>query len=565
MSAARVLPTSVLAVLAPIGAILHGPRTGLALQQTSSSIEEDFKLVPASASGIDVAGFAVALTTNTAVLGAPNGEAAYIFQESGGTWMEVTQLASGVEGQFGYSVAAGADDVFVGSPTATHLGGNNAGEVRLFQRNWGGPNNWGEVKRIAASDPEEDDAFGFSVAIDVDTVVVGSRSSDPSGAAYVFMRNQGGPNAWGETQKLVPSDPSWRFGEACSVHGNTAVIGAPGSNLPGIPAAGAAYMFQRAGVTGVWQETGKLVADSPASSDEFGISVDVFEGTIIVGCGSDDNALGPNAGSAYVFEWDEGAGAWMKTAKLLASDGFGSVGIIGDEFGMSVAIGSAGIIIGARNHTHSGVERAGSAYVFVFNQFGTGFWEEEYELIASDPGDLDLLGYSVAAVGNDFLAGAPYANAAYEYDVALSVGDNYCTAGISASGCSAAISAAGDPSATASNGFILTASFVEGAKDGLFFYGANGQQAVPWGTGFQCVVPPVKRCGLLPGIGSANACDGVFGQDINALWCPTCPKANHNPGAGATVQAQFWYRDPWNTATTKSTTMSDAIEFVVGL
>jgi hypothetical protein len=107
---------------------------------------------------------------------------------------------------------------------------------------------------------------------------------------------------------------------------------------------------------------------------------------------------------------------------------------------------------------------------------------------------------------------------------------------------------------------------VEGAKDGMFFYGANGQQAAPWGTGYQCVVPPVKRGGLLNApIGSTvGACDGQFTQDLNALWCPTCPKPLHNPGVGAAVQAQFWYRDPLNTATTKGTTMSDAIQFFVG-
>jgi hypothetical protein len=143
------------------------------------------------------------------------------------------------------------------------------------------------------------------------------------------------------------------------------------------------------------------------------------------------------------------------------------------------------------------------------------------------------------------------------------VGSTYCTAGTSASGCTASIWDVGTPSATAPAGFNLMAFGVEGAKDGMFFYGANGQQAVPWGTGYQCVVPPVKRGGLMPGIGAANACDGAFSQDLNALWCPTCPKAHHNPGAGATVQAQFWYRDPWNTATAKTTTLSDAIEFTV--
>ena len=72
------------------------------------------------------------------------------------------------------------------------------------------------------------------------------------------------------------------------------------------------------------------------------------------------------------------------------------------------------------------------------------------------------------------------------------------------------MSSVGIPSATATSGFDLIAASVEGAKDGLFFFGTNGQQASPWGNGtsFQCVVPPVKRCGILAGTGTAGACDG---------------------------------------------------------
>jgi choice-of-anchor B domain-containing protein len=141
---------------------------------------------------------------------------------------------------------------------------------------------------------------------------------------------------------------------------------------------------------------------------------------------------------------------------------------------------------------------------------------------------------------------------------------NYCTAGSSASGCQAAVSATGTPSASAFSGFTLDAANVEGAKDALFFFGSNGRQANAWGSGssFQCVAPPVKRGGLLTGVGTAGACDGSFSQDLNALWCSVCPAPLKNPGAGAQVQAQLWYRDPFNTSN-QTTSLSDAIEFTV--
>ena len=138
---------------------------------------------------------------------------------------------------------------------------------------------------------------------------------------------------------------------------------------------------------------------------------------------------------------------------------------------------------------------------------------------------------------------------------------NYCTAGVSANSCQATLSTVGTASATAATGFTVTATNVEGNKDGLFFIGTNGQQAQPWGNGtsFQCVVPPVKRMGLLASNGTNGACDGTKSQDFNAKWTAEPAK---NPGSGATVQAQLWYRDPLNTSN-QTTSLSDAIEFTV--
>ena len=138
----------------------------------------------------------------------------------------------------------------------------------------------------------------------------------------------------------------------------------------------------------------------------------------------------------------------------------------------------------------------------------------------------------------------------------------YCTAGTSASGCQATLSASGTPSASAPLGFVLSAAGVEGLKDGLYFFGTNGRQANPWGssTSFQCVTPPVARGGLLTAAGTAGACDGSFAQDLNARWTA---KPAQNPGAGAVVQAQLWYRDPQNTSN-QTTSLSDALEFTVG-
>ena len=141
---------------------------------------------------------------------------------------------------------------------------------------------------------------------------------------------------------------------------------------------------------------------------------------------------------------------------------------------------------------------------------------------------------------------------------------NYCTAGVSASGCQALLSVSGVPSASLPSGFTLQAAGAEGNKNGIFFFGLNGRQANAWGNGssFQCVVPPVRRAGQLAGTGTNGACDGAFAQDLNALWCPVCPKPQKNPGAGTVTQAQLWYRDPLNTSN-QTTSLSDAVQFAI--
>ena len=137
----------------------------------------------------------------------------------------------------------------------------------------------------------------------------------------------------------------------------------------------------------------------------------------------------------------------------------------------------------------------------------------------------------------------------------------YCTPGTSASGCQATLSSVGTPSATAATGFTVTAGTVEGVKDGLFFFGTSGRQANSWGSGssFQCVVPPTIRTGVLSGTGTLGVCDGSASRDMNATWTAVPAK---NPGAGALVQLQFWYRDPQNTSN-QTTSLSDALEFTV--
>ncbi|MCH8850426.1 MAG: hypothetical protein IIC89_06350, partial [Chloroflexi bacterium] len=141
-------------------------------------------------------------------------------------------------------VAISADTAIVGRPT----GYSEA--AYIYQRNHGGADEWGEVKKLVASDSGAQDYFGESVAIDRDTVVVGAidrtiNANIFAGAAYIFQGAQGGPNNWGEVKKITASDSEARdqFGASVAVSGQTAIVGARFEDA-GAEDAGAAYVFR---------------------------------------------------------------------------------------------------------------------------------------------------------------------------------------------------------------------------------------------------------------------------------------------------------------------------------
>ena len=64
----------------------------------------------------------------------------------------------------------------------------------------------------------------------MDTVVVTAQRNTDAGAdtgsAYVFSRNQGGVDSWGEVAKLMASDATggdW-FGKSAAISGDTVVV-----------------------------------------------------------------------------------------------------------------------------------------------------------------------------------------------------------------------------------------------------------------------------------------------------------------------------------------------------
>lgn len=203
-----------------------------------------------------------------------------------------------------------------------------------------------QVRKLAAFDAEPLDEFGGRAAIGGDIVIVGNPlddvacPADPncnSGSAYVFQRGLGGPENWGFVTKLTASDgaPADSFGSV-SISGDFAVIGAErhDENCPPVDLdcnTGSAFVFQRDPGDDTWAECGELTALDATADDNFGTDVAIEGDTIVVGARMISRGNnGP--GKAYVFERD-GACNWTQVAMLAASDGQTS-----DHLGLVVSI-----------------------------------------------------------------------------------------------------------------------------------------------------------------------------------------------------------------------------------
>ena len=523
------------------------------------AVTEEATLNGSTVDAGDQAGFSVAVEGDRVVVGAPKDEIAaqnpgkaFAFAYDGTAWNEEASMNNIIAFQdinFGASCSLSDDMLLVGAPNneGAFFSFQEGGSVDVFFRTGSA---WNKVQLFkSGADFAE---LGHSVSVSPDSAAMGAPSHNLSGndVGLVGFFDRIGQTL-SQTGYAFGLNDGDRFGESVSCDGDTIVVGAPGDDTFG-DGAGAGYVFERS--ASVWSLQGTLSASDIAAGDGFGSTVAVEGDTVFLSSGS-------AAGGGAVYVFDRTGTTWTETVKLTGSDT-----AAGDNFGFSLALNGDQAWIGAPLHDGA-ASNAGATYLV---ERSGGVWSETLKLEASNPAAGEGFGSSVDADGDLVVIGARLrdevgVDSGTAFVFRLSGGAvSYCTAGTSASGCQALLSASGSASATAASGFDLAAAGVEGSKDGLFFFGTNGRQANPWGSGtsFQCVVPPVTRAGLLTGSGTNGACDGAFTQDLNALWCPACLKPTKNPGAGATVQAQLWYRDPANTSN-QTTSLSDALEFTV--
>lgn len=411
----------------------------------ATPVHDGLALKTSTGDSSDLFGQTVALSGDTAVVGAPaedvNGlwdaGAVHVYVRNGSGWTEQARLtASNIARQdhFGESLALDGDTLVVGGNRFNDQGSaQERGDVYVFVRNG---TTWTEQAHLIASNAENGDLFGHAVAISGNTIAVGAPWEDgdgsgpgnngatDSGAVYVFARNG---TTWSQTAYLKMPEvvrAHDHFGVSVAVEGDVIAVGAPQSDgFDGSPANhGAVYTYRRYGTN--WEWRGLLEASNLEADDGFGASVAMAGNTIVVGApGEDGNGSSesdnsaPDAGAAYVFT-SGNEGTRYQRGYLKASNAEA-----GDRFGGAVALEEEALIVGAEcedgdgsSESDNSAEWAGAAYVFAGG--GTN-WTQVGYLKQPSAYSMSLFGNGVAMDGGQVVVGGDFyfdwSGAAYAY------------------------------------------------------------------------------------------------------------------------------------------------------
>lgn len=350
--------------------------------------------------------------------------AVYVYDRVGASWQFSSYIkASNTDSQGGFGDSFGVVDIdgdtlVVGAAGEDGNGSSQldnsaamSGAAYVFERVAG---TWSQAAYLKAPTPISFDAFGRTVAVSGDTVLVGSHDTSLSGAVDVFVRNGG---AWSHQARLKAPAPQQyaSFGQSLDIDGDTAVIGAPGGSGPG-----ETYVYRRGGTA--WSHVATLTASNAEAGDGFGVRAAISGDTIAVAAWGEDsdssgldgdqaNASPPHlSGYGAVYLFREFAGSWSQEAYVKASnpdedDSFGrSLGLSGDLMVVGCASeASASMGVGGDELDNS-ADSSGAAYLF--RRHGTA-WSQIAYLKASNTETGDRFGQLVAIDGDTVAVGAP--------------------------------------------------------------------------------------------------------------------------------------------------------------
>ncbi len=342
--------------------------------------------------------------------------AAYVFaRASDGSWKQEAYLKptdTRAEDYFGTGVAVSGDTVAVGAIRRDVRNVTNfsemSGSVFVYTRSNGG---WAFEQELRASDASLGDAFGYAIAADGDTIVVGAplvgSFGSKYGAAYVFTRTDG---KWTERQKLTATEARdlSLFASVLTLEGDTLAVSAHEDD-GAADRGGAVYMFNR--TNGRFGDAQRLEPEPAVASGFFGFSTAIHGDHLAIGAPRVDNPNRTDEPSGEVWLYTREGTRWSNASVLAAP-----VQQLGNLFGTGVGLDEGTLFVGASGEggASRGIggdpsdrddNRSGAAYLYSLTDEG---WKLSTYFKASNAGRQDGFGWAVGLTKDVAVVAAPF-------------------------------------------------------------------------------------------------------------------------------------------------------------
>lgn len=395
-------------------------------------------------------GWSPSISGNTAVIGGRNGT--YVLERNTqGIWQITKTIQIPIETPpdsqifFPNSSAISGNTIVIGTWNALYdidgdgIKEGDVGAAFVYERNQGGTNNWGLVKELISSDRNVKVLnsggirFGVRVAIEGDSIVVTGESTPITttsgtyyGAVYIFGRNQGGSNNWGQVKRLTPTIPLSFFGMSLSLSNGTLIVGSAPNPFEDNFTGWAAHIFaQNQGGANNWGEVKRLTTND--SREAFGYDVSISGNIAVVAansdydanrngiieCGRQNLSVGDSEcdlGTVHIFSRNQGGTNNWGLLKKLTPPNF--KGLEGTP--ITVAIANSRLVVGSPRDTSipdPDSNDLGAVYVFEQNLGGTNNWGQTAKLLPSDLTRGTQFGWQIAFQNSTLLvSSSPYVN-----------------------------------------------------------------------------------------------------------------------------------------------------------
>jgi hypothetical protein len=382
----------------------------LAAPASTQSVLERQVLTPPGAPNGTGFGSKLERSDTLALVGAPydaelgtRGGAAYVYaRDAQQRWTFARKLTASDgadDDQFGYGLALDGATALVGA-FGKDGAGLDEGAVYVFARDQGGAGAWGEVAKLVAPAPAAGSSFGYALAVDGDVLAIGAPRVSAPGSVYLYRRDALAPAGWSFLRELVPLDPStgFAFGYALALQGDTLLVS--GSPQPDFARDYAVHVRVRdEGGADQWGETQRIEPPGGYTFSYFGFRLALAGDTLAIPAW--EYVLDrQHFGEIYLYER---VGGRFEHVALVHSE-------LAQDGGMppqSIALGRDWLAVGTLYEPARALEDVGAVLVFARDADGPSTWGEVAKLQPVNPHPEAYFGFALALDEERLLVGAP--------------------------------------------------------------------------------------------------------------------------------------------------------------